>query len=65
MNKDSQKGYGSAGIIFVLVWLAIAVGWVMNIIEIVATVSDPITGMFILRCVGIIVAPLGGVLGYF
>ena len=63
--KNSQKGYTSIGLVFIIVWLALAVGWVMNVVEIVQTVSDPITGMFILRCVGIIVAPLGGVLGYF
>ena len=65
MNKHSQKGYGSAGLILIVVWLVLVVGWIMNIVEIVATIADPITGMFILRCVGIVVAPLGGVLGYF
>lgn len=41
------------------------VGWVMNIINVVGMINDPITGMFILRCVGILLAPLGAVLGYF
>mgnify|MGYP003443260006 FL=1 len=44
--------------------LAGVVGWFMNIFDIVAAVSDPITAMFILRCVGIFVAPLGAILGY-
>ena len=58
---------------FFVVWIALliagliagAVGWVMNIVTIVKMVSDPVTGMFILRCVGIFFFPLGAVLGYF
>ena len=65
MNKDSQKGYTSTGLAFVLFALVIAIGWVINIIEVVATIADPITGLFILRCVGIVFFPLGAVLGYF
>ena len=59
-----QKGFTSPGLIFVFIWVALAVGWIMNIVEVVQTVSDPVTGMFVLRCIGIIAAPLGGVLGY-
>lgn len=55
----------AAALAFVAVIVAVIVGWVMNIIAIVAAVSDPITAMFILRCVGIFVAPLGAILGYF
>ena len=52
--------------LFVLALIAAGItGWVMNIFDIVAAVSDPITAMFILRCVGIFVAPLGAILGYF
>lgn len=40
------------------------VGWIKNIVDIVHAIHDPITGMFIFRCVGIIVGPLGAVLGY-
>ena len=64
--KHSQKGSSDVGsLVFLAVIAAAVVGWIMNVIEIVQTVSDPITGMFILRCVGIVVAPLGAVLGYF
>ena len=60
-----QKGYTSVELVVGVFVLAAIVGWVMNIVEVVQTVSDPITGMFILRCFGIIAAPLGAVLGYF
>jgi hypothetical protein len=37
---------------------------VINIITIVNHINDPVTGMQVLRAVGIFVAPLGGILGY-
>jgi hypothetical protein len=40
------------------------VGWVANVVQIVATINHPITGLFILKCVGVLVAPLGVVLGW-
>ena len=52
------------GLIAFVVWLAAAAGWVMNIIQIVNTVASPITGLFIVKCIGILVAPLGAVLGW-
>ena len=60
-----QQGFSAPELIIAVVVLAGIVGWVMNIFDIVAAVSDPITAMFIIRCVGIFVAPLGAILGYF
>lgn len=54
---------GVLGLIALLI--AAAAGWVMNIAAIVHTLSDPLTGVFIFRCVGIFIAPLGAILGYF
>ena len=55
--------------IFIFVYLALLVvgliGWVMNIVEIVETCCDPLTGMLVVRIAGILIAPLGAVLGYF
>lgn len=55
--------------VFGLVWigiiLAAIIGWCMNIAAVVHTVDAPVTGMFILRCFGILMAPLGAVLGLF
>ena len=38
-------------------------GWVGNIVQLVSMVSDPITAMFVLKCVGVFFAPLGSILG--
>jgi hypothetical protein len=54
-----------AGLIFIAIWLAAIVGWVMNIVTIFHTATDPVTGIFIFRCVGVVVAPVGAILGYF
>lgn len=43
---------------------AALIGWIMNIVTIFHTASDPITGMFIVRCIGIIVGPIGAILGW-
>lgn len=47
------------------VWIALIVGWVMNIIEVVHAIDLPVTGMFVFRIIGVFLIPLGGVLGIF
>ena len=48
----------------ILIALALgAVGWVMNIVKMAAT-GDPLTGLFVVRAVGVFIAPLGAVMGY-
>ena len=65
-----KKAIGSTSVDLMVVIFGIAVavagvgGWIWNIVKIFATVADPIGGMFILRCIGIFVAPLGAVLGF-
>ncbi len=55
----------AAGIAVLVFWFLAILGWILNIFDIVEMVNSPVTGMFILRCVGILVAPLGSILGYF
>jgi hypothetical protein len=50
--------------IFIGIWIASAIGWIMNIITLAGSSFDPLTGMVVLRIIGIFVAPLGVVLGY-
>lgn len=53
------------GLIWFMVIVAGAIGWCMNIATIISSISDPITGMFIFRCFGVVAFPLGAILGYF
>lgn len=46
-------------------WLASIVGWCMNIWAIFGSVGGSLNAMFVARCVGAFVAPLGAILGYF
>lgn len=56
----------SISLIAILTFLlaAAVVGWIVNIVQLVHTIDDPVTGMFILKCIGVVAAPLGAVLGY-
>lgn len=54
---------GLFGLVVIFAGLALVWGWILNILAIAAT-ADAITGLLILRVVGIFMAPLGGVLGY-
>jgi TRAP-type uncharacterized transport system fused permease subunit len=55
-------------IIAILLYLAIIIGcfygWISNIMIIAGSNFSDITGLLVLRVVGIFVAPLGVVLGY-
>lgn len=53
------------GAITVLVITSIAIyGWIANIISLVGMLGGEVTAMFIARCVGVLVAPLGAILGF-
>jgi hypothetical protein len=49
--------------LLIAVWVLAIVGWFLNIIKI-ADAHD-VTGMVIVRAVGIFVAPLGALVGWF
>ena len=56
-------GLGGA-ILFIAVFIASVYGWAANIFMLADGSFDPLTGVMVLRCVGIFVAPLGAVMGY-
>lgn len=63
MNTSEMVGVLGAFLVIAGL-IAGAIGWVLNLVAIAHTVSDPLTGMFVLRCIGVIFAPIGAVLGY-
>lgn len=71
VSRNTSGGTFAAifGLVTMLFGLGIAVagiiGWVLNILAIVATPLLPLTTMLILRVIGIFVVPLGSVLGLF
>lgn len=68
MNKIKQAGFTLVKILS-LVWLivvaAIVIGWIMNIFDLVGMKFDEITIEIALRIVGIVVVPLGAIMGLF
>lgn len=51
-------------LLMIAVVLVGSVGWVLNIVKLVQSDFAVITGMFVVRCIGVFIAPLGSVLGF-
>lgn len=60
----NEKGFTIIEVIFGFIIMACIGGWIANVVKIFWIINDPVTGLFIARCVGVFVAPLGVVLGY-
>lgn len=62
-----MRAFGTFGVLaLVAVWAAAVVGWILNIVAVVHMLGDvSVTPMFIARIVGVFLAPIGAVLGYF
>lgn len=63
-NKTQWGGF-AAFLIIVAVIIAFASGWCMNVYKIVTGLDVMTTTEAIIRCVGVLAAPLGAVAGYF
>lgn len=60
-----QQGYVSAELVIAAIVIIGFVGWISNIIKLIYSDFDPLTGMVVGRVIGIFFAPLGAILGYF
>lgn len=49
---------------YIIVGLAFLIGWILNIIQIFGAWSSGVTVGIILKMVGVVFFPLGGILGY-
>ena len=60
-----QRGYTGALALFIIaLWVLTLGGWVANIVKLVGMDFGAITGLLIVRAIGIFIAPLGAVMGY-
>ena len=55
---------GQLALVFLIVALVGAWGWISNIIKLASMDFGGVTGMLVLRAIGVFVAPLGAVLGF-
>jgi len=64
LSGDEKFAIGAI-LFWIVLWLAMIVGWVENIVKLVGSVHDPITLLTVLRIIGIFAAPFGSILGLF
>ena len=62
MNK--QRGFALGGWILIGLWVAVIGGWIANVVKFVGMLEGGVTAMFVARIVGMVLAPLGVILGY-
>lgn len=62
--KSSSSSSDIAALVYLILLGAIIYGWIANIVIIAHSNFSELTGMLILRIVGIFIGPLGVVLGY-
>lgn len=62
-----MKSVASFGLAYLALILTIFVGWVINIFDVItlAASAAPVTALFVVKCFGIVVFPLGALLGLF
>lgn len=68
MANESSRSSDAAILalcLYIVIAIAFVGGWIANIVKLIGIDFSHITGMVIARAVGIFVAPLGAVLGYF
>jgi len=61
----NQKGSAISEAIVLLIFVLGAGGWIANIVKMFYQASEPLTGMIVMRAIGVFVFPMGAVLGYF
>lgn len=64
MSGNVEAGIG---IFVIFVWILAICGWIANVVKLIGMIlaNDPITTMFVARCVGVFAAPFGAILGFF
>ena len=63
MNSYTTTKIVALSVIATLVIAAIG-GWISNIIKLAQSGFDPLTGMVVLRAIGVFIAPIGSILGF-
>lgn len=65
--KRFQRGYTAIELATLMMILAVIAGfggWIANIVKFVGMDFGAVTGMLVIRAIGIVLAPLGAVLGF-
>lgn len=60
---DKQRGFTSIEVVVVALSLVGGLGWGWNIVKLSAMCCD-VSGMLVLRVIGIFIPPMGAILGF-
>ena len=63
MNKK-QKGNTSIELIYVIIWLVLVIGWIMNMYKVFTVDWESPFKTEAIRTISVFIAPVGGVIGY-
>lgn len=61
---SKQAGFTLTELLIGLIVLVGASGWIWNVVKIATADFNDITGLLVLRVIGIFFAPLGAILGF-
>lgn len=67
MSHQSQRGFTAYELFVVLLSAAVLAGiggWIANIVKLSGMEFASVTGMLVLRAIGVFIPPLGAVLGF-
>lgn len=59
-----QHGFTTGEMVIVLLLLVGVGGWIANIVKLAGMDFGAVTGVLVIRAIGIVVAPLGAVMGF-
>ncbi len=62
--KTNEIATAFLGLTYLVVIPTLVVGWIFNVMSIWHTMDGSLTAKLILRCIGVFVFPVGGILGY-
>lgn len=48
----------------VILWIGLVIGWIMNIVKLFGLSFDTFSPELVIRIVGVVLAPIGGVVGW-
>lgn len=62
--RKFQCGFTAFELMLAVVGILVIGGWIANVVKLVGSNFDPITGIVVVRAIGVFLAPLGSVLGF-